>query len=104
MLKELFKFIKFPLMTVDFLVAAVVPFILKHTPDYLQLVLDSINYQHLATVFLQSAALASERDVMKTNLLLMQSTMCKDKLIDYSAFEPRTQSEYLLVHLTILIC
>jgi hypothetical protein len=93
MLQELYKLVKFPLMTVGFLVAEVLPFISKYTPDYHQLVLESINYQNLLKVF-STLEQSNERVLMKKQILLMQSAMCKDKLIDYSAFEPRQKSNH----------
>jgi hypothetical protein len=101
MMEELIKAIKFPLMTSEFLASEVLPVVMDTTvianTNYKRLVIDCICYQNMASKLVAmeqpGARTSSQRNALKSQLLLMQSILCSSGLASLSSFQPRDTVE-----------
>jgi hypothetical protein len=94
-LSELLKLVKFPLLDTDFLVEEVIPYLESYRlREFREIIAGCVSYQTMLAKAMTIELCGSQtlKYTVKKQVLLMQSTLCDDNILDWNSFQPRPKS------------
>jgi hypothetical protein len=90
--------VKFPLIDTDVLLREVIPYLncyrFGDTENFYEIIEACVSYQTMLAkaMTIEQCGTQKAKNTVKKQVLLMQSTLCAENILDWNAFQPRPKS------------